>query len=213
MHVLKNAKKFSCIQLAKTGVIVDNLRVRSICFFFWLKVAYQVTWKSSYSSSRAYHYLSRYTNAKTQLPHTYFFHRTENVFGMLPAKWIKQYVPSTTHIGEGDMRPIFPRMFQPKPPVLYAQSIPSMVWAPTQTPFLVLECRLHLPSCSVAAQPTQRSQQILCMNHLLHWLHQWAQFQTQRYPSWLEPDLIQKILMVDQQRVPEGLLWQSSMVL
>jgi hypothetical protein len=29
----------------------------------------------------------------------------------------------------------------------------------------------------------------------------------------LEPDLIQKILMVDQQPVPEGLLWQSSMVL
>jgi hypothetical protein len=43
MPVLKNAKKFSCIQLAKTGVIVDNLLVRSICFFFWLKVAYQVT--------------------------------------------------------------------------------------------------------------------------------------------------------------------------
>jgi hypothetical protein len=43
MPVLKNAKKFACTQVAKTGVIVDNLLVRSICFFFWLKVAYQVT--------------------------------------------------------------------------------------------------------------------------------------------------------------------------
>ncbi len=45
--------------------------------------------------------------------------------------WIKQWETSTRY-NDGDQKAKFPTQLQPKPLILYAGSIPSMVSAPTQ---------------------------------------------------------------------------------